>query len=257
MNLLQAAEEDRQGMTSLWLARFPSMAEFMSVPDEPERWRDRPVWNLPGAYAQAASVLIERMISLASQEPLRASALLPPYLFLRRQHIEMQLKSILRTVAENSSRWTEVTGQNVAPGLYTEVSRTHNLQSLWQRVQPLAETVFSNETHGWELPRMTATDVSELIEQLHAVDPGGDGVRYARHNNGNLTMLNINRVDLDYIEHNVLEITDFLWSARLEIGYIVIGLPYEADEAEVRRLLMWQAASDEEFVARHSTSPGV
>jgi hypothetical protein len=248
MNLLQAAEEDRQRMTSVWLARLPSVAEFMSGFDEPERWRDRPVSNLPGAYAQAASVLMEKMISLASEAPDRASALLPPYLFLRRHHFEMQLKSILKIVADNPSRWSEATGQNVASGLFKEVGKTHSLRLLWERVQPMAETVWANETHTWQLPRMMATDVSELIEQLDAIDPKGDGVRYVRDKHGNLTMLNISRVDLEHAERNMLNITEFLWWARLEIGATVINLPYEADEAEARRLVMWQAAHDQEFL---------
>ncbi len=67
MNLLQATGEERRGMTPVWLERQPSLGEFSSVPDEPNRWRDRPVWNLPVSYAGAASVLMEKMISLASE----------------------------------------------------------------------------------------------------------------------------------------------------------------------------------------------
>src|SRR6478752_3900796 len=115
MNLLQASEDDGRGMTSVWLARWPSLGEFMSGVDEPEHWKDRPVWNLQGSYAKAASMLMEKMISLASKEKhTEAGALLPPYLYLRRQHFEMQLKSILRTVADNALRWSEATGQHVA-----------------------------------------------------------------------------------------------------------------------------------------------
>jgi hypothetical protein len=113
MDLLQAAEEDRQRMTSVWLARLPSVGEFLADGDEPERYSARPVWNLPGAYALAAPVLMEQMISLASDEKhTEAGALLPPYLYLRRHHFEMQLKSILRTVAENSSRWSAGPARN-------------------------------------------------------------------------------------------------------------------------------------------------
>ena len=46
----------------------------------------------------------------------------------------------------------------------------------------MAETVRANETHVWQLPCVAATDVSELIEQFDAIDPKGDGVRYARDN---------------------------------------------------------------------------
>lgn len=86
---------------------------------------------------------------------------------------------------------------------FPPVSRTHSLLRLWERVQPMAEAVWANETHVWELPRMRATDVSELIGQLHAIDPRGNGVRYARDNNGSLTMLNVSRVDLEHAERNI------------------------------------------------------
>ena len=112
MNLLQATKEGRRGMTSLWLARPPSVAEFMALEDKPEHWRARPVWNLPVSYAGAASVLMEKMISLASERKPETSALLPPYLFLWRHHFEMRLKSILKSIADNPSKWSAATGQS-------------------------------------------------------------------------------------------------------------------------------------------------
>jgi hypothetical protein len=251
MDLLQAAEEDSQRMTHVWLGRLPSVEEFMAGIDDPKHWRARPVSYLPGAYTQAASVLMEKMISLVqSDEPLRASALLPPYLYLRRHHFEMQLKSILRIVAgnaDNSSRWSEATG--VAPGRFDDkVRSTHSLQRLWGQVQPMAEAVWVSETHWWQPPRLTVPDVSELIRQLHAIDPKGDGIRYARDLNGEVTMLGVSRVgrvDLEHADRNMLDIAEFLWWVRREIGATVIDPAYGVDEADRRRFVIWQAGSDE------------
>jgi hypothetical protein len=249
MNLLQAAEEDRRGMTSVWLARLPSLAEFAKVPDDPERWKARPVWNLPVSYAGAASVLMEKMINLASEGKYEACALLPPYLFLWRHHFEMRLKSILKSVADNPSKWSAATGQSVPSDLYNKkMSRTHGLLSLWERVQPMAEIVQANETHMWQLPSLTTTNITELIKQLDDIDPRGDGARYTRDTKGDLTMLKVNRIDLEHAERNMQYIAEFLRWARLEIGVTTINLPYEADEAETRRLVEWQAVSDEEFI---------
>jgi hypothetical protein len=257
MNLLQAAEEDRRGMTYVWLRRQPSLREFVSGIDEPEGWRDRPVSGLPGAYAGAASVLMEKMISLAPEAQDRASALLPPYLFLRRHHFEMQLKSILRTVADNSSRWSTVTGQNVAPGLFDVVSRMHSLLRLWERVQPIAETALANETHVRQPPDVTPTEISELIEQLDDIDPRGDGVRYARDNRGNLTMLGVSRVDLEHTERKMLDITEFLWWVRVEVGYMVINhsdyILTSVDNQGLKEAdVILQAYLDEELAAGRS-----
>jgi hypothetical protein len=254
MNLLQAAEVDRRGMTYVLLRRQPSLREFVSDIDESERWHDRPVSGLPGAYAGVASVLMEQMIRLAPEEQDRASALLPPYLFLRRHHFEMQLKSILRTVADNSSTWSAATRQHVAPGLFDEVSRMHNLLRLWERVQPIAETVLANETHRRQPPDVTPTDISELIRQLDDIDPRGDGVRYARDNRGNLTMLDVSRVDLEHTERNMLDITEFLWWVRVEVGYMVINhSDYVVDDQDLKEAdVILQAYLDEELVAGRS-----
>jgi len=255
MNLFQAARKDRREMTSVWLARGPSLREFADGIEKPEHWCDRPVSGLSGAYGAAAAVLMEKMISLASERKYdKASALLPPYLFLRRHHLEMQLKSILRTVSNNSSRWSAVTGRNEPPDLYTAVRTEHSLLTLWNRVRPIAETVRANEARKWQLPSSTVTDISKLIAQLHAIDPRGDGVRYTRHNDGSLTMLDISRVDLEHTDRNMLDITEFLWWVRVEVGYIVIDhSKYVADDQGLKRDdVTMRAYLDEELAAGRS-----
>lgn len=246
MDLLQATEKDRQH-PSVWLGRLPSVQEFMAGIEDPKRWRDRPVSYLPAGYTQAAPVLMEKMISLASEEDRRANALLPPYLYLRRHHFEMPLKSILRVVAgnaDNASRWSQATG--MAPSCFdNKVRRTHSLWLLWEQVQPMVEAVWANEKHWWQPTSLTVTDASELIRQFDDIDPKGDGIRYARDLNGNFTMLGLSRVDLEHAGRNMREITEFLWWARLEIGAAVLDPAYGVDEADRRRFVIWQAGSDE------------
>ena len=252
MDLFQTAEGDWQRMTHAWLGRLPSVGEFGASSEDPKRWRARPVSNLPGAYAQAASVLMEKMISLAkSGDQFRASALLPPYLYLRRHHFEMQLKSILRIVAgdaDNASRWSAAT--SVVPGRFDEKIRgTHSLQRLWGQVRPMAEAVLANKTLWWPPPpRLTVPDVTELIRQFHAIDPKGDGIRYARDLSGEVTMLGLSRVgrvDLEHADLNMRDIMDFLWSVSLAVGATVLDPAYGVDEADRRRFVIWQAGSDE------------
>lgn len=245
MNLLQAPAKDRQGMTAIWLERPPSVAEFMSHPDEPGRWRERPVSGLPGAYARAASMLMEGMIRSASETPGASNALLPPFLFLWRHHIELQLKSILELVAEAVPAWEAATGQALAPNLFSDVQGEHSLVRLWNRVRPQAETVWEREEHLWHLPRMAPEEVSGLIPQLHAIDPNGQGVRYDRDSKGNVTMLGVSRVDLEWAEGNMQGIAEFLSWARWEIGAVMRVLPSEAEE-QAQRLAMWEAMRDDE-----------
>jgi hypothetical protein len=164
----------------------------------------------------------------------------------------MQLKSILRTIVNNSSRWSAVTGQNVPLNLFDDdVRKTHSLLTLWNRVQPIAETVLANETHIRQPPYATSTDISGLIEQLHDIDPGGDRVRYTRDNRGNLTMLGVSRVDLEHTERNMLDITEFLWWVRVEVGYLVIDhSKYVVDDKGLKEDdVILHAYLDEELVA--------
>jgi hypothetical protein len=189
---------------------------------------------MPVAYIRAASMLLEGMISLASKRPGSANALLPPYLFLWRHSFEMQLKRILKEVSDELHRWNAATAQNVAPDVYSGVNKTHSLLSLWQRVEPFAETVLAREPHAWRPRRMSLSDVSGLLGQLHNIDPAGDGVRYETDRNGRPTMLGVNRVDLEHSESNMQGIAEFLHWTYLEIGATMGVLPSEA-EAEKQR----------------------
>jgi hypothetical protein len=245
MHLLQAPANDRQGMTPIWLERLPSVAEFMSHPNEPDRWRERPVSGLPGAYARAASMLMEGMIRSASETPGGGNALLPPYLFLWRHHIELQLKAVLGLIAEALPAWEAATGQALPPNIFGDVQGEHSLDRLWRRVRPRAETVWGRGGHLWHLPGLRPAEVSDLIRQLHAIDPDGQGVRYDHNRNGGLTMLGISRVDLEWAEHNMRGIAEFLSWARAEIGAVMRILPSEAEDQEQRHA-MWEAMRDEE-----------
>lgn len=204
-------------------------------PRDPARWRTRPVSNMPGAYGQAASLLLEGMIAKASESPGAANAFIPPYLFLWRHHIELQLKEILKTVATDGVRWTAATEQDVRPNLFSGLQTSHSLQKLWQRVSPLAKTVLQKPQYDWHLPAMPLSAVSALIDQLHQIDPGGDRVRYDRRTDGELTMLDVNRVDLQHAQRMLSGIAEFLQWAHLEIGTTIGVFLSEAATEEQHR----------------------
>ena len=242
MNLLRASKKDRVGMTSVTLTREPLIPEFEAYPNEPERWTG-PLWDLPGGYARAASLLMEAVKRLVLQTEPGADQLIPAYLFLWRHHFEVQLKSILELVEATQSEWKygrafgweAVTGMRLPEGLFQDVSREHSLQRLWERVQPLTEIVWDREPHQWPLPSMTPRQVALLIKQFHDLDPNGDGVRYAYDARGNPTMLRVRRVDLEHAEKNMLGISQFLEWARSEIGAVMGVLPGEAEIEEALR----------------------
>jgi hypothetical protein len=246
VNLLQAPPEEQEGMTPAWLSRPPSVGELLNHYRDPAQWRTRPVMNLPSGYGDAASLLLDSMIARASESPGTANAFIPPYLFLWRHCIELQLKEILKMVADNASQWTEATQQVVAPDLFSgRIKSSHKLQDLWERVRPLVETALQKPHHDWHLPALPLAVVAPLIEQLHQIDPGGDGVRYDRHRNGDLTMLGVNRIDLEHAQRNLFGIAEFLIWADREIG-TTMGIYLSEAAAEEERRQQWEAMGDDE-----------
>jgi hypothetical protein len=200
--------------------------------------------NLPYAYAEGASVLLQGMIDRASASPGTANDLIPPYLYLWRHHIELKLKVILSTVANDASRWTAATGHAVASNLTSGNESTHSLLALWQRALPLVEIVLRKQQYDWPIAFMPLATVSSLVEQLHQIDPAGNGVRYDRRRNGNLTMLDVNRVDLEHAQANLYGIAEFLQWAHQEIGATMDVFPSKAQYEEQLRQ-QWEAMADD------------
>jgi hypothetical protein len=181
----------------------------------------------------------------SAETPGGSNALLPPYLFLWRHHIELQLKSVLELLANARAEAETATGLCLPRDLFSGVQGEHSLLRLWNLVRPRAEAVWGNDKHLWPLPSMKPTEVSDLIRQLHAIDPSGQGVRYDRDKKGNPTMLGVSRVDLQWTERNMQGIAEFLWWARAEMGAVMRILPSEAEYQE-QLLAEREAAADDE-----------
>jgi DNA-binding LytR/AlgR family response regulator len=64
-------------------------------------------------------------------------------------------------------------------------------------------------------------------------------------------MLDISRVDLEHTERNMLDIAEFLWWVRLEVGYMVINhSDYVVDDQDLKRYdVTLKAYLDEELAA--------
>jgi hypothetical protein len=227
------------------LVRLPSLREFVLQLDDPARWRDRPVSDLRLSYARAAAVVLGGMMQADAAAPGSGGTLLPPYLFLWRHHIELALKSILELLEEDPAAWQSATGQALPPGLSGQAQGEHSLEHLWNLVSPWVVTVWSREAHLWHLPRMTPTEVGDLIRQFHQIDPNGQDARYDRDTSGSPTMLGVNRVDLHWTESNMQGIAEFLAWALVEIG-AVMGIRASEAESRSRRRAELEAAGDDD-----------
>lgn len=237
INLLQAPRRDRSGMTPAWLSRPPSIGEFLKHGDDPAQWRTRPVSGLPIAYGEAAGLLLAGMIARAKQTPGAANGFIPPYLFLWRHYIELQLKETLEMVASKAAEWTKVTGHALPDNFFVQDIRdSHSLLTLWRRLSPLVDVIAQKPQPDWHHPALPMATVAALIEQMHQIDPAGDGVRYDRRKDGDPTMRTVNRVDLEHAQANFLGMAEFLLWADREIGTTLgIHLSEAASEEERRQ----------------------
>jgi hypothetical protein len=227
------------------LSRLPSVGEFLKYGDDPTQWRTRPVSGLPIAYGDAAGLLLDGMIAQAKQTPGAANKFIPPYLFLWRHCIELELKETLEMVASNAAEWVKVTGQALPDNLFVQDIRdSHSLLTLWQRLSPLVEIIRQKPQPDWHLPALPMATVAALIEQLHQIDPAGDGVRYDRRRDGDPTMRTVNRVDLEHAQGNFFGIAEFLVSADREIG-TTLGIHLSEAASEEERRQQAEALADD------------
>jgi hypothetical protein len=118
------------------------------------------------------------------------------------------------------------------------------LLTLWQRLSPLVEITVQKPQPDWHLPALPIATVSALIQQLHQIDPAGDGVRYDRRKDGDSTMRTLNRVDLEHAQGNFFGIAEFsVWADR-EIG-TTLGIHLSESASEEERRQQAEALADD------------
>ena len=244
MKLLQAPTPAGPGMTRVRLTRPPSLREWAQNV-EPARWRDQPVSGLALSYAQAAAAVLRSMTEAEVAAPGSGGKLLPPYLFLWRHHIELALKSVLKTLCEDPVAWTAATGCTLPAGMAGAAVRGHSLERLWNLASLPITAVWSRATHLWRLPEMTPAEADDLIRQLHRIDPNGQGARYDRDTDRSPTMLGVSLVDLEWTDGNLYGIAVFLAWAGAEIGAVMGVRPSEAEAAAHRQAAMEAGAEED------------
>jgi hypothetical protein len=75
-------------------------------------------------------------------------------------------------------------------------------------------------------------EIAELIRQLHAIDPRGDGIRYTVNTRGQYTLQGLQEIDIEHTDTICRRISTMLYWANLEVRRIV---------ASVDRALTWTA----------------
>ena len=143
-------------------------------------------------FRDAAVVLAEKL----RQEGSEMDALVFPFVYCWRHHIELYLKILIKDSAE-------AYGQP----LPRNFSATHSLASLWGVARDYIGRTFPND------PTANAEVPNRIIGQLAAIDPDGIALRYARTSTGKLTTASPAWIEIEPFHSAMLNLSSYLEGA--------------------------------------------
>jgi hypothetical protein len=141
-------------------------------------------------FRQAADILAGHVRDTKSDQ----DALIFPFLYMWRQHIELALKQLIVDADQLLDH-----DEPIPTG--------HNLASLWGRCRRCLEAI-DPPSSAKEL-----NNVEHVIGELHAMDPRGDAFRYARSRAGDATLEGIARLSFADIAAALEPVANFLSGA--------------------------------------------
>ena len=143
-------------------------------------------------FRDAAIVLAEKL----RQKDSEMDALVFPFVYCWRHHIELHLKMLIKDSAE-------AYGQPLPKNF----SSTHSLTSLWGVARDYIGRTFPND------PTAAAEVPNKIISQLAAIDPDGIALRYARTSTGNLTTASPAWIEVKPFHSAMLNLSSYLEGA--------------------------------------------
>jgi len=145
-------------------------------------------------YKRAAEVLAEHVMI----NRMDLNSLVYPILYLYRQCIELQLKSLIR----NGSMLLD--SPRCAPN-------THNLRTLWTQCKEVLSAIFDDD-------QSSISEIETVVLQLSEVDPHSQAFRYPEDSRGNESLAGISHVNLKAISDVLVEISGLLDGAETGIS---------------------------------------
>ena len=145
-------------------------------------------------YKRAAEILVEH----ALQKHMDLDTIVYPILFLYRQCIELQLKSIIK----NGSMLLEIRNR---------VPSTHDLTRLWTLGKPILVGIYDDDKEAIDY-------LETMILQLSKSDPNSQAFRYPHDKNGNVSLSGVTHVNLKAISEALGEVVNLLDGAETGIS---------------------------------------
>jgi hypothetical protein len=134
----------------------------------------------------------DRLVDIAINERASIDYLVYPIGYLYRHYIELRLKTIIESAIQI---WRD----------------GHKLEDLWREVKP----IIGNSSQWFDDQELEA--VEEKIKEFVKIDPSSDAFRYSTNMNGELTLKDMQTVDLVHLKQVIDSV-----STSLEGGYTVI-----------------------------------
>jgi len=147
-------------------------------------------------YKQSAEILVEHVFNKKAG----LDTLIYPILFLYRQCLELQLKSLIK----HGSRLLDSQRQALT---------THNLVKLWEDCKVILVEIFDNDDD-----RISINKIGEIVIQLSEVDPHAQAFRYPKDTKGNESLLGISHINFRAVSDILGTIINLLDGAELGIS---------------------------------------
>jgi hypothetical protein len=145
-------------------------------------------------YKRAAELLVEH----ALQQQMDLDTLVYPILFLYRQCIELQLKSIIKK-------------GSILLEIRIRVPFTHDLTRLWTLGRSILVGIYDDDKEAINY-------LETMILQLSKSDPNSQAFRYPHDKNGNVSLSEVTHVNLKAISEALGEVVNLLDGAAAGIS---------------------------------------
>lgn len=152
-------------------------------------------------YLHAAEILNRHVLESRGKG---SDTLVYPIIFLYRQYIELQLKSLIKH------------GSIVlySPEKYL---KTHDIKQLWKQCRKILEKIFEEDSESLD-------EIEESIYQLSEIDPSSEAFRYPVDKKGKKTLQGITHINLKNIYEIMTRVCSLLEGADTGISEYLSNL---------------------------------
>jgi hypothetical protein len=155
-----------------------------------------PWFTYAEGYRRGAEILAEQTTATNGE----LDTLVYPIVYLYRQYIELALKILVRDI----SLLIDVPRESI---------NTHDLATLWARVEALLCRAFPEEATGELQP------VQETLSELASVDPKSDAFRYPVTAKGAASIPGMSHINIAHFRERILVVEQFLEGALAMVAY--------------------------------------